>query len=45
MKAEMHFAPQLPRQVIFKLIFLGGILLGSVFGLLQLFMKAINLFQ
>ena len=45
MKAEVRFAPQLPRQVIFKLIFLGGILLGSVFGILQLFIKAISLLQ
>ena len=45
MKAEMHVSTPLPATVLFKLAVLGGILLGGVFGIIQLFATAIKLFQ
>jgi len=45
MKAEMPISSSLPAKVIFKLAVLGGILLVSVFGIIQLFVTAIKLLQ
>ena len=45
MKAEMPVSTPLPAKVLFKLAILGGILLGGVFGIIQLFITAIKLFQ
>jgi hypothetical protein len=45
MKAEMHISNRLPGKVLFKLAILGGLLLGGVFGIIQLFVTAIKLLQ
>jgi hypothetical protein len=45
MKAEMHISAPLPAKVLFKLAILGGVLLGGVFGIIQLFMTAVKLLQ
>jgi len=45
MKAEMPISSPLPAKVIFKLAILGVLLLGSVFGVIQLFVTAIKLLQ
>ena len=45
MKAEMPVTTQLPATVLFKLIILGGVLLGGVFGIIQLFATAIKMIQ
>jgi hypothetical protein len=45
MKAEMQVTTQLPAKILFKLAILGGILLGGVFGIIQLFVTAIKMIQ
>ena len=45
MKAEMPISTPLPAKVLFKLAILGGVLLGGVFGIIQLFATAIKLIQ
>ena len=45
MKAELSFTPQVPGRVILKLAILGGILLASVFGVLELLSTGIKLLQ
>jgi hypothetical protein len=45
MKAEMPISKPLPSKVIFKLAILGVLLLGGVFGVIQLFVTAIKLLQ
>ncbi len=45
MKAELSYTQELPAKTIFKLFILGGILLGSVFGVIQLFASTIRLLQ
>ena len=45
MKAEMPISTPLPAKVLFKLVVLGGVLLGGVFGVIQLFVTAIKLIQ
>jgi hypothetical protein len=45
MKAEMHVSAPLPAKVLFKLAILGGVLLGGVFGVIQLFVTAIKMIQ
>ena len=45
MKAELSVTTQLPAKVILKLAMLGGILLASVFGVLELLATGIKLLQ
>jgi hypothetical protein len=45
MKAEMPITTPLPAKVLFKLAILGGVLLGGVFGIIQLFVTAIKMIQ
>jgi hypothetical protein len=45
MKAEMPITTPFPAKVLFKLTILGGVLLGGVFGIIQLFVTAIKMIQ
>ena len=45
MKAEMRVSTPFPAKVLFKLAILGGVLLGGVFGIIQLFVTAIKMIQ
>jgi hypothetical protein len=45
MKTEVPVSTSLTGKVIFKLAILGGLLLGGVFGIIQLFVTAIKLIQ
>jgi len=45
MKAELTFTPVIPGKVILKLVVLGGILLASVFGLVQLLSTGLKMLQ